>query len=173
MIIDWTKKSSILTNIISEVKDDVNSFEEKIWSGESIILRIKDGLRLEILPYIDTKEFDIKDISKNFNEIYESNKLKQEAVEAERKFRESIKDNPDIIEKFDELLKLRMELDSVKCDVNIIETINNKSKTIKTISHLTIPMVKIYVLGFILSIIGVPEIPSRAMEEIIKSWHKK
>jgi hypothetical protein len=116
MLINWTNQiksfleiasDSDRNQIIDSIKQDIKTLESTLFNGEKIILVFASGSRFEIYPLFENEELDIRNITKDFNQIYQFNSLKNRMSEIEAELRDALKNDPDVFAEFEKYIEFK------------------------------------------------------------------
>lgn len=114
MVINWSGRILAFLNeaaehdeMIDSMKKDLEMIQSALFSGEKVILVFVSGSHFEIYPLFEKGEADIRGITRDFNEIYQYNSLKNKIAEIEEELKEALKNDPENLAKFEEFVEFR------------------------------------------------------------------
>jgi len=149
-IIDWTRFLKVWKAdptkerfIMELIKSDFKKIRESILSGNKVIIRFYEGLRIEILFLNEIGQFDIKKVVKDFAKIREYNLQTQEMLELAESIRTKLNDDPEKLKEFDEWInsKLNHPLYEIKFILG--------NEVLRSISGIPYYLVETYLTGFL------------------------
>lgn len=155
MIINWIDSINRIKNnddekenLVSLMEKDVYSILDSAWKFDTVIIKMIEGVRIEISPLYKQGFLDIKSMSKDFNTRLEHKKLISDLKDTEEKLLDSVKNEPDKLEKVQEYLKL-VKQNFWLYSIKLIKTENNISKPVNTINDTPLVALKAYILGIL------------------------
>lgn len=114
MVINWSRKILAFLNeaaehdeMVEAMKKDLEMIQSALFGGEKVILVFVSGSHFEIYPLFEKGEADIRGITRDFNEIYRYNSLKNKIAEIEEKLKEALQNDPESLAKFEEFVEFR------------------------------------------------------------------
>lgn len=114
MVINWSREILAFLGetveheeMVDSMKKDLEMIGSALFSGEKVILIFVSGSHFEIYPLFEKGEVDIRGITKDFNEIYQYNSLKNKIAEIEEELKEALKNDPETLAKFEEFVDFR------------------------------------------------------------------
>jgi|GEM_PF-3938652 hypothetical protein len=167
MIVDWVKEiQTILTdvdnkaNAIEEIIKELNDILEAAWRLDTVIIRLKESLRIEICPLYTDEEQDIKSITKDFRELHEYNDIMNRKDKAEKDLLNVVKNDPDTLR----LVLRYMEIQKTTNRLYAVSIIEKRDlKNYKKTLEIPIIALETYV-GGLLGGLGI-ELPKRFFQE--------
>jgi hypothetical protein len=127
--------------IIRSLKQDLDTIEPVLLTGEKVILIFAKGTRHEIYPLFENGELDIRNITNDFTAIYEFNVLKNRILEKVNYLREQLKNNPDLLADTEELIKLKLSPPLFSIDLY------KNNKIYKSYKRISCDYIEIYIYG--------------------------
>lgn len=165
MIVDWINGiQTIITGLsdkdsaLGDIEKDLDNIIGAIYRFDTVIIRLYEGIRLEIQPEYQQGAMNIRTFTKDFNEIKEYNELINKKNEIEQELLDAVKtkNDPELLRKTEEFIKLKNEPQWL-FSINIVMTEQNKSRVEKAINTVPRHAVKSYILGFLKSLGIEPE----------------
>lgn len=159
-IIDWTRiiksfqNGANKENSLAIIRDDFNAIRENLFHGHKVIVRIAEGLRLEVRFIYEIGQLDIKKISRDFNLIREYNQRAQQAQELIEKMRETLKDDREALEDFNAYIDQKMN--QPLFELNVVR----ENKVYKSISSIPYEIVIAYIEGLVESFFEILRAPN-------------
>lgn len=160
MIVDWISGIQTITTGLSDkdsalgdIEKDLDNIIGAIYRFDTVIIRLYEGIRLEIQPEYQQGAMNIRTFTKDFNKMKEYNELVNKKNEAEQHLLDEIKtkNDPELLRKTEEYIKLNNEPQWL-FSINIVMTQQNKSHVEKLVNTIPRNAVKSYIRGFLKSL---------------------